>query len=101
MPGRIAIRSCPSTDSSGNFPGLPILLEGSRPSGPASGEQRLDERVGVEWLEVVDRLADADELDGEVDRLADGDDDAPLGGAVELGQDDAGAADRPGEALGL
>ena len=47
------------------------------------------------------RLADADELDGQVDRLADGDDDAPLGGAVELGEDDAGAADRLGEDLGL
>ena len=29
-------------------------------------------------MKVVDRLADADELDGEVDRLADGDDDAYL-----------------------
>src|SRR4051812_20699632 len=66
-----------------------------------SAEQRLDERVGVERLEVVDRLADADELDREVDRLADGDDDAPLRGAVELGEDDARAADRLGEHLGL
>src|SRR5215213_2763027 len=68
---------------------------------PASRKQRLDERIGVERLEVVDGLADADELDGEVDRLADGDDDAPFGGSVELGEDHPRAADRLGEDLGL
>ena len=36
---------------------------------PASGEQRLDKRIRVERLEVVDGFADADELDGEVDGL--------------------------------
>src|SRR5262245_53301918 len=54
---------------------------------PRSDEQRLDKGIGVKGLEVVQGFADADELDREVHDLADGDDNAPLGGAVELGQD--------------
>ena len=88
------------------FPSERHIVNAGTPRGnstevSASQKQRLDKGIGVEWLEVVEGLADADEFDGQVDRLADGDDDAPLGGAVELGQDHAGAADALGEDLGL
>ena len=40
----------------------------------------------------VHLFADADEADGQIHLLGDGDGDAALGGAVELGEDDAGDA---------
>ena len=46
-------------------------------------------------------FAEADELDRDAEVALDGDDDATLGGAVELGQDDAGDADGVGELAGL
>ena len=58
-------------------------------------------RVGFEEGEVVGLFADADVLHRQADGLANGHDDAALGGAVELGQDDAGALDGLGEMLGL
>ncbi len=64
-------------------------------------KQRLDKGIGVKRLKVVQSFADADEFDRQVHGLADGDDDASLGGAIELGQDHAGAADALGEHLGL
>ena len=64
-----------------------------RPSS-RSGEQGGHERVGVERQEVADLLADADEADGHLERVLDGEDDAALGGRVELGQDDPGQPDR-------
>jgi len=60
-------------------------------------EQGVDEGVGLEQGQVFGLFADADVLDRQADLLADGDDDAALGGAVELGQDDARAVDRVGE----
>ena len=42
-----------------------------------------------------------DELDGHAELALHRDDDAALGGAVELGQDDARDVDRLGEDLGL
>ena len=43
------------------------------------------QRPGVELAEVLGLLADADEADREPELARDGDDDAALGGAVELG----------------
>src|SRR5579885_2933506 len=57
--------------------------------------------VGVEGDEVVDLLAGADEADGEAEFAGDGDDDAALGGAIELGEDDAGDANGAGKFAGL
>ena len=57
----------------------------------------LDELVGHEGGQVVGLFADADVFDRQADLLADGDDDAALGRAVELGQDDAGAVDGLGK----
>src|SRR4029450_11088652 len=78
---------------------------GPRPamSGPLAvlGQQGVDEGVGVKGGEVVGALAEADQLDGDAEVALDGDDDAALGGAVELGQDDPGDADGVGELAGL
>src|SRR5687768_18575589 len=57
-------------------------------------EQRLHVRVRIEQLQVLRLFADADELHRQVELLLDAEDRAPLGGAVELGQDDAGALHR-------
>ena len=54
-------------------------------------EERFDVGLRVERLQVVELLADADELDRQAELLLDAEDRAALGGAVELGQDDAGA----------
>ena len=64
-------------------------------------KQRIHELVRIEQLQVVDLLADADVFHRDAHLLADRDDDAPLGGAVELGEDDAGAAGRFGKMLRL
>src|ERR1051326_7713802 len=64
-------------------------------------KQFLDVIVGVENLQVVELLAHADELDRQVELFLDAEDRASLGGAVELGQDDASAVDRLLEHLGL
>lgn len=57
------------------------------------GEHGFDELPGVEGFDVIGGFADADELDGDIDLFADGDDDAALGGAVEFGEKDAGDID--------
>ena len=61
----------------------------------------LEERRAVEVDQIVDTLADADELDRNAETGRDGDDDTALGGAVELGEDDAGQLGRLVELLGL
>src|SRR5262245_39055361 len=53
-----------------------------------SGKERLYVAVGVERFEVVELLADADELHRQAELLLDGEDGAALGRAVALGQDD-------------
>ena len=55
----------------------------------AGSEQRVDELLGIEVDEVVGALAQADQLDREAELALDGDHDAALGRAVELGQHDA------------
>src|SRR6476469_4638653 len=67
----------------------------------SSHDDGVDEGLGVEGGEVVGALAEADELDRHTELALDRDDDAALGGAVELGQDDARDVDRLGEDLGL
>ena len=57
-------------------------------------EERLDEFFGIEGQQVVHLLADADVADGQVQLARDGHHDAALGGAVELGENDAGDAGR-------
>src|SRR5580698_6146640 len=56
---------------------------------PSPLHQRIHKRVGVKDLDVVDLLADADVFDGDAHLLADGNDDAAFGRAVEFGQDDS------------
>ena len=60
-------------------------------------EERFDEFFGVEGQQVFDLFADADVADGQVQLARDGDHDAALGGAVELGEHDAGDAGGFGE----
>ena len=57
-------------------------------------EERVDVGFGVERNQIVDLFAGADETNGEAEFARDGDDDAAFGGAVELGEDDAGDARR-------
>ena len=65
----------------------------------SSGQQRAREVVGVERAQVLELLADADQLDRDAELVGDRQRDAALGRAVELGQDDAGDADRLAEQL--
>src|SRR6478609_4318450 len=64
-------------------------------------DERAREVVGVERAQVLERLADADELDRDAELAGDGQGDPALGGAVELGEDDPVDRDRLGEQLGL
>src|SRR3954470_4238614 len=73
----------------------PTRISGSRLGRIA--EQRVDERLGLEGCEVVGTFAQPDQLDRDSQLALDGDDDAALGGAVELGQHDAGDVDDLGE----
>src|SRR5262245_34954612 len=78
----------------------------TRPSPHAVGrgsglEHRTREVVGVEGLEVVGLLADADELHRQADALADADDRAALRRAVELRDEQARHGHGRLELLGL
>ena len=53
-----------------------------------AGQQRAGEVVGVERAQVLELLADADQLDRDAELVGDRQRDAALGGAVELGEDD-------------
>ncbi len=64
-------------------------------------EEGFDEFFGVEGFDVVGGFADADEFDGDVELVADGDDDAAFGGAVEFGEEDTSDVDGFEEFLGL
>src|SRR6202021_1253117 len=66
-------------------------------SGSGSAEDGVHERGRVEWRQVIRALAEADQLDRHAELALHGDDDAALGGAVELGEHDAGDVDRLGE----
>src|SRR3954468_2877341 len=65
----------------------PIVLQALR------GEQRFREVVGVERPQVLELLADADQLHRDVELVRDGQRDPALGRAVKLGEDDPGHAD--------
>ncbi len=54
-------------------------------SGPVGAEDGFDEGVGIEWLQVFDLFAYADEAHGQFQFTADGDGHSTLGRAVELG----------------
>src|SRR5437667_206040 len=56
--------------------------------------------IGIGWKNSAVK-ANADAFHVQVELLLDGEDGAPLGGAVQLGQDDAGAVDDLLEHLGL
>ena len=59
-------------------------------------EEGVDIGLRVEGHQVVDLFAGADEADRQIQFARDGDDDAALRGAVELGEHDAGdARERP------
>jgi hypothetical protein len=64
-------------------------------------EQRVDETVAFEQGQVLWLLAQAHVLDGQMELLADGDHDAALGRAVQLGQDDAGTTGSFGKSFRL
>src|SRR5207253_11289770 len=64
-------------------------------------KQGFDELVRVELLQVAHFLADADVPHGDLQRVADADDDAAFGGAVELGEDESGHAKRVMDLAGL
>src|SRR3954453_829033 len=66
-----------------------------------SGEQRAREVVRVERAQVLERLADADQLDRDAELGRDRHGDPALRGAVELGQHDAVDLDGLGEQLRL
>src|SRR3569833_2622362 len=57
-------------------------------------EQGLDEIAGIERPQVVDAFADADETDRQLHLLGNCENNAALGGADELGEDEAGATYR-------
>src|SRR5579862_7162927 len=59
---------------------------------PPLVEEGIDIGLGVEGNEVVDFFAGADEANREIEFAGDGDDDSAFGGAVELGEHDAGDA---------
>src|SRR5688572_5394551 len=65
------------------FPGSPC-------EGDHSGvtEERVNEAAGVEGFDVFGGFTETDELDGDLQLRLDGNDDAPLGGAVELREED-------------
>src|SRR4051794_26109245 len=64
-------------------------------------EQRVDERVRLERREVVRALTETDELDRDTELALHGDDDAALGGTVQLRQHDAADVGDLGEDAGL
>src|SRR5580692_1031371 len=64
-------------------------------------EQRVGVGLSVEGNEVVDLFAGADETNGQAKFARDGNDDAAFGGAIELGENDAGDTDAGGELASL
>src|SRR4051794_17715069 len=60
-------------------------------------QQRAREVIRVEGAQVLERLADPDELDRDLELVGDREGDTALGGPVELGQDDAVDVDGLGE----
>src|SRR4051812_13496308 len=86
----------------GNFPNAPLLLKVPDSIGEAPmprflsfifAEEGFDEADGVEGFDVFGFFAEADEFHRNIQLFADGDDHAAFGGAVELGEDDAGDGD--------
>src|SRR5262249_30064914 len=73
----------------------PMLSEGLR------GQQRSGKVVRVERPQILELLADSDQLDGNAELVGDGQRDAALGRAVELGEDDSGDPDGLAEELRL
>ena len=67
----------------------------------AVAHDRAREALRIEGLQILDLLADADQLDRDAELLIDGDHDAALGGAIELRQDQPGEPHRLVEHLGL
>ena len=66
-----------------------------------SGQERAREVLRVERPQVLELLADPDQLDRDPELVGDRQRDAALGRAVELGEDDAGDVDGLAEQLGL
>ena len=64
-------------------------------------EERVDVGLGIEWDQVVDFFAGADEADRQVQFAGDGYDDAAFGGTIEFGEHDAGDSGVAPEFAGL
>src|SRR3989475_9194755 len=62
-----------------------------------SVEERIHKRLRVKGHQVLYLFSNADETNGQAKLAHDGDDDAALGRAVELGEHDAGDADGRGK----
>src|SRR5579872_1382144 len=60
----------------------------------AGREQALDERTGIERLQVLDPLAEPDQLHGQAELLCDRHDDPAPGGPVQLREHDPGDGQR-------
>src|SRR5262245_5034300 len=69
--------------------------------GPLLSKQCVNEPLWIECLDVLRRLTEADELDRNLQLITDGDDDTPLGRAIELGKHNAGDLDCLSEILRL
>src|SRR5438552_12479182 len=75
------------------------LVRGSKAS--LKSRERAAEILGRERRQIVDALADADEMDRQFEFLREGNQDAAARGAVELGHDEAGDAGDLAEHLDL
>src|SRR5437763_495199 len=89
--GYLVLRDAPTMDDG------PGTIEHSlssivyRPS--SSAKNPVHKRLGIKLGEVIGLFTRADETHGETELLLDREDDAALGGAVQLGQDDASDMD--------
>src|SRR5690606_212481 len=67
------------------------------PTAPASGQQALGEAGGMEWLEIVELLAGAQEPDRQAELAAKRRHGAATRAAIQLGDDEAGGRHGLGE----
>ena len=79
-----------------------LLVKGTSDCGRGVvGEEGFDECFGFEWGDVGGGFAEADEFDGDIDLIADADDDPALGAAVQFGEEQAGHVHVLAEDFGL
>ena len=89
----IAAELCPAIPLKSYVRGAPCAFAGLE----SILKDGFDILARVEGQEILNLFADADELNRQAEFAGDGDDDATLGGAVELGENNAGRAGALGE----